>query len=556
MFLKQELDEALQQKGAANERSTHLNAALKEYMQQLSSLRGEQDQRVSDAVMKTAKDYEKAHKKLEEKFTETSKRLANVTAENSHFSKVLLVKEKLNEDISRRMCQAEAEFTTLMARLDSTEKENAFLKYEFRMLEKELEIRNEEMEFNRRSADASHKLHIDSVKKLTKLEAECQRLRVLVRKRLPGPAALAKMKSEVEIQGRNPEELRRRKVNPVENPPEIPSKRISFLIEQLCGTEEENKNLKEVLGKRDDELRSLRATFARTVSKLSQAEAQIEELSEIKKPMELAMCSPMSNEIIRASSFDMSLMDDFVEMEKLAIVSVDTLSNQESCGKYLDSTGKELVPVTQGDSSVMELKTGDWLQEILRMILEQNHVSKRSLDELLEDIRISLQYMDQSSSPKLAQQCKLHPISGYITWKSPNSTPRGGSFKEILDIDTLGEENKIAGLMGKLRESEQSIKGLEAESEMLKESKRIIEDQIENQKLINEDLDTQLTVTKAKLNEVLQKVSSLEVELEDKNQCREELETTCLELQLQLERYLHFICETFCRNRVLLLLPV
>ncbi|KAJ6896403.1 hypothetical protein NC651_022568 [Populus alba x Populus x berolinensis] len=64
----------------------------------------------------------------------------------------------------------------------------------------------------------------------------------------------------------------------------------------------------------------------------------------------------------------------------------------------------------------------------------------------------------------------------------------------------------------------------------------MIEDQIENQKSINEDLDTQLTVTKAKLNEVFHKFSSLEVEFEDKSNCCEELEVTCLELQLQLER--------------------
>ena len=38
------------------------------------------------------------------------------------------------------------------------------------------------------------------------------------------------------------------------------------------------------------------------------------------------------------------------------------------------------------------------------------------------------------------------------------------------------------------------------------------------------------------LNEVLQNFSSLEVELDDKNNCCEELEATCLELQLQLER--------------------
>ncbi|KAF2294748.1 hypothetical protein GH714_015991 [Hevea brasiliensis] len=73
------------------------------------------------------------------------------------------------------------------------------------------------------------------------------------------------------------------------------------------------------------------------------------------------------------------------------------------------------------------------------------------------------------------------------------------------------------------------------ELEATRESKGMIEDQMENQKTINEDFDTQLTVAKAKLNEVLQKFTSLEVELEEKSNCCEELEATCLELQLQLE---------------------
>ncbi|RVX21085.1 Filament-like plant protein 7 [Vitis vinifera] len=147
---------------------------------------------------------------LEEKLAETSKRLAKLGAENTHLSKALLAKEKLIGDLSDRRKQTEADFNALMTRLDSTEKDHASLKYEVRVLEKELEIRNEEREFNRRTADASHKQHLESVKKIAKLESECQRLRLLVRKRLPGPAALAKMKNEVEMLGRDPSEMRRR----------------------------------------------------------------------------------------------------------------------------------------------------------------------------------------------------------------------------------------------------------------------------------------------------------------------------------------------------------
>ncbi|GLT67432.1 hypothetical protein SLA2020_397430 [Shorea laevis] len=183
---------------------------------------------------------------LEEKLTETSKRLAKLGVENSHISNALLVKEKLIEDVNKQLTQMESDFSALMTRLQSTEKDNASLKYEVRVLEKELEIRNEEREFNRRTDDASHKQHLESVKKIAKLESECQRLRILVRKRLPGPAALAKMKNEVEMLGRDSVEMRRRKLNAtafmvdsaVDDSPENLTRRIGNLTEELCSMEE------------------------------------------------------------------------------------------------------------------------------------------------------------------------------------------------------------------------------------------------------------------------------------------------------------------------------
>ena len=828
MSLKQELDEALNLGVAAKERLRHLDAALKQCMQQLTSLKEEQEQRVCDAVMKKSKEFEKTQKNLEDNLRETRARLTDLTDENTHLSKALLTKEKLIEDLRKLKSQADTEFKALMARLDSTEKENAFLKYEFRMLEKELEIRNEEREFNRRSAETVHKQRLEGVKKIAKLEAECQRLRVLVRKRLPGPAAVAKMKNEVEMLGRDQTEMRRKKLNsttggliardsPVEKSSEISSKKMSVLIERLCEVEEENKTLKEILTKKKNEIHSPRLVCGRTSSRFGQPEAQLGESPKSQKTLDLVSCSPRSNEHSLRSGFDigsddgisssgswanalilelehfrhaklknpsecktivsdMSLMDDFVEMEKLAIVSADTPfqsshvpSNAKnvfantlekvSAGCPLDSTGKELVPVTQDYSSSTDTKwetqskdgsvrkSRDWLQDVLKVMLEQNQVSNRSLRELLNDIKIALGFVNDPSvaeADKAASSGQLgetdsQPISGFITWKSADTSPVAGSLHEVSGIDTLiegaghhqtqsdlsksvckiieliksfnltsltdsnspnegserdkssspcmnsptpadylvhvfrwksselstvlfqlinicndllsekadfekfvgelassfhwimnncitlqdgssrrekiknhfgwgasqsesepevgaegGHESKrqsygwplcaylndqsffemekvqsnlqeenrglkdelrkvesakkdleaklqsatdnSQALMKQLEESEQSIGSLRTELETLKDSKGLIEDQIENQKLINEELHTQLTVAKAKLNEVLQKFSALEVEFEDKSNSCQDLEATCLELQLQLER--------------------
>ncbi|XWS39929.1 hypothetical protein CRYUN_Cryun18bG0097000 [Craigia yunnanensis] len=790
IFLKKELDEALRQAKFANEKLTHSDAALKECMQQLNFVQEEQEQRIRDAVVKTSSEFEKA---LQDKLIETNRNLEELAIENSHLSKALLVKEKLIEDQQKHKSQAEAEFGALMDRLDFTEKENAFLKYEFHVLEKELEIRNEEMEYNHRSADLAHKQHLDGVKKIAKLEAECQKLRLLLEKRLPGPAAVVKMKNEIEMMVREKTEMRRRNLNLTrdliirDSTAENPTKSINLLLEKLQNVEEENRTLKEIMTKKNSQIQLSSLLRSQTSSTPTRVEIQPKELFKGQNFVELVKSSPISSELSLTSGFDiggingnssssswanalisesvqsvdnrhwnpmqhkaitapeMRLMDDFVEMEKLALAS--------GGGYNPVSDGEELVPFGEGhcgfsntkqihSRDVASERSFDWLQVVLHAISEHKRISNRSLDEILEDIKIALGCSNLLSAPDVNKTaCSMQPIesdplhiSGYIAWKSPNTSTVGSlsgassvetsaektkkqlfqsnlsksickimkliegigltsyntsgsclerdqtpkqspahadyfvrvfqwksselstvlqeilctcndllnkradlenfigelsfaldwivnncvtpneassardkikrhfgwngsqSGKEVgsrghglvvesdvihisedqsscLDsLDSLNDQNrsvisqkegircspeeenkrlkddltnmearfesatdKSEVLMVQLHESEESIGSLQTELNILKESKEMIEDQVENQKSINEDLDTQLTVAKAKLNEIFRKCSSLEVELEYKNNCCEELEATCLELQLQLE---------------------
>ncbi|XP_047965821.1 uncharacterized protein LOC125210306 [Salvia hispanica] len=69
-------------------------------MEQLNLARQDQEQRMRDAVMQTSEEFEKSHKKLEEKLSETRKRLASLNSENSYLSKAVAMKEKLIEDLN------------------------------------------------------------------------------------------------------------------------------------------------------------------------------------------------------------------------------------------------------------------------------------------------------------------------------------------------------------------------------------------------------------------------------------------------------------------------
>lgn len=351
--LKQALEKALNQKIAGEERVAQVDAALKECMQQLRFIREEKEQRIHDAIMTTTREFEETELILKENLEHANQKIAKLVLENTTLSKTLLVKEKSIEDLNQHKDQKEADLNALMARLDSTEKSNASLTYEVRVLEKELEIRNEEKEFNRRTADASHKQHLESVKKIAKLESECQRLRVLVRKRLPGPASLVKMKKEINILENDSLAMRRRfnltTGSTVDFATENALKnRIDFLTEQLISMEEENKKLKESLNGKTNELH-LHSKLSRVDSQITDSlisqkivpnEPYMASASEIDSDDKVscteswasALVSELenfTNEKVKATNSwktvgvsEINLMDDFAEMEKLAIVSV------------------------------------------------------------------------------------------------------------------------------------------------------------------------------------------------------------------------------------------
>ncbi|XP_042420157.1 filament-like plant protein 7 isoform X1 [Zingiber officinale] len=747
---KQKLDDAVLQKKAAEERVADRDIALKECMQQLHITKEDQQFIVNNAAFKISREQEKV-RTLEQKLSETNKRLTEVVVENGNLNRILEVKEDLFKEVSESKSKVEANLTEVSSRLDSSEKLNASLRYELCMLQKEIEIRNEERDYNNRSSNAAHRQNLESVKKIAKLETECQRLRVMVRKRLPGPTALAKMRSEVEILGNNSTETRKKRLGSMNEDfslknilpdDDVSSKGTFSFVDRLRATEDENKILKESLIKKNNELQASHAMFSRTAMKLSQVEKQLEELSK-GQVCELARGSPLSCDIplssisehganddsvscaessasalvselehfrsgkSTASSFrnarmsELSLMDDFVEMEKLAIVSADkyfessssVFGDNNSCVTTKDScagldlseaTGKDLVLVKEANNETQFRYTAfenhpSWLQDILRVIIQKHHIVQKSFSVILNDVRVALDVLnyniegDRFTSKSSAQPCQssLHEsirklielvegivqkntksnglemssgdtkanateqrypsANGYVArsflWENSELSAVLQNFisvctellcrkvdfeqftaqvaltlewivnhcfslqdvtdmkatirkhldadvtypsKELDKLDSIEETNTTDGrkdenellrykimsmdsrrkdleavlktstdknetLTAQLRKSEVSITNLQLEFATLKESKGQIEDQIINQKLINEDLGTQLSIAKTELKEAYQKFSSLEVELEEKSNCCEELEAACLELQLQIE---------------------
>jgi chromosome segregation ATPase len=158
---------------------------------------------------------------------------------------------------------------------------------------------------------------------------------------------------------------------------------------------------------------------------------------------------------------------------------------------------------------------------------------------------------DESRSEYEAEVVASNGHHNYFEKKdvSDQSTIRDENRKireELTNIDSAKRDlearlqlasDKSEPLMNQLKESEKTIESLQTDLETLRGSKAMFESQIENHKLMKEDVDTELTEAKVELNKAHQKLSTLEMELENRKSCCEELEATCLELQIQLERY-------------------
>lgn len=779
--ITRQLDDTLLQKAAAEEKLKNSETSLKEYMQQLRIVKAEHQDMMNDMITKLSKDQART-RVLEGMLAETNKKLGELEAENTNLCKILENKEKLIEDLSVCKFQSEEKLTMMVSELDASEKNNSSLKYEVCMLQKELDIRNEERDFTLRSADAARKQHLENIKKITKLEAECQKLRIMVRKRLPGPAALAKMRSEVEILGNNADGGRRKKLNAMVDDFSIRNsapgychdaslETIASLVEKLNSIEDENKSLREALTKKSSELQSSRAMFARIASKLSHAETRVEELSKGQQCLELVKSSPTAYDLHLApisedrcdedsiscaeswasaliselehfrngkqpsrssrtsGTSELSLMDDFVEMEKFAIVCADNPAGCASDFSPRVTTGKELIPVHDSLCSSPQVsseissnhmtfeKYPSWLQDILKVIVQKQRTAKVDLDFIIEEVRAALSkehnsqdsfgevdskdvltsrnknepssqsnleksvsrlvnltegIIDKFAADNNAQQIpsqfdqvcgpydKPSSITGYVhriflfesseliavlqhfvivskdllsgkadlvlflcklgstvdwiinhcfslqdvshlkesikdhyhingthasneseakecrvtggdEFERKRSSPLGitsnGLFimsqleeveskttdvnvwlkNELLTLETKNKDvdeqpqsisSKNEFLITQLKKSEEIVSNLHEELAKLKELKGVTENEIVKQKLANDDLNSQLRVAKVELIDALQKLSSIEVELEEKSNCCEELEATCLELQLQLERYL------------------
>ncbi|KAL6506764.1 hypothetical protein OROHE_022596 [Orobanche hederae] len=507
LALKNHLESVTLLKLTAEDRASHLDGALKECMRQIRNLKEDHEQNMHEVILNKTKVFDKMKLGLEAKIFDLDRELMRSVSENAALSRSLQERSNMLIQLSEEKSQAKTEIELLKSSVESCEKEVNTLRYELNIARKEVEIRNEEKNMSMRSTEVANKQHLEGVKKIAKLEAECQRLRGLVRKKLPGPAALAQMKLEVENLGRDSGESRLRR-SPVKPPtPYSPQmtefslecsqkylKENELLTERMLAMDEETKMLKEALAKRNSELQASRSIYAQTANKLQILEARLQGTGEQKSYSRFNTQVVSAEAIYSRKSFtSMSedgnddslscsgswttglmselshlkkeknvddphksenannhrdLMDDFLEMEKLAYSSNEsheTVSHMEFSGNTGNNAGSDVV----NNETVVEITTSTDSQESpqpqsdphifaelkskMSMVLESMS-NEKDMEKAIEDIRRVMQDMHDT----LQHQGKISDLNTLADGDNITAT------KEIGHAETISQELKMA----------------------------------------------------------------------------------------------------------------
>lgn len=170
---KKQLEEALQQK-------THTEDRMHKYIEQISILREEQEKAIEDAILSKSKEWDLLRTQLESKLTEVDHQL--LTAKAAMLKSLQERDAKITETTEEKT-KAQSEVRSLYIKMNAVLKENSRLKYEVYLLSKEREIRTDEKEYSKKGTEIFHTQNLENENKVSKLEAECQRLRELLRKK-------------------------------------------------------------------------------------------------------------------------------------------------------------------------------------------------------------------------------------------------------------------------------------------------------------------------------------------------------------------------------------
>ncbi|XP_042495194.1 filament-like plant protein isoform X2 [Macadamia integrifolia] len=438
--LKQQLEAASQKNSALEDRVGHLDGALKECVRQLRQAREEQELKIHEAVVKQTREWESAKFELESQLIELQIQVEAAKAGSS-----------VNPD--------------LRLRLEAAEKENASLKQELLARVEELEVTTLERDLSTQAAETASKQHLEGIKKLAKLEAECRRLRATSQK----ASSVTDHKSAAAS---------------------------SVYVESLTDSQSDSGERLLTVEADSRKMSNSEPNECEPSCSDSWASALISELDQFKNDKAIGR-NPI------ASSVEIDLMDDFLEMERLA-----SLPEMEST-----SHGLEL-------GAVSEQRLG--VENTLKAELEAMIQRTADLEEKLETMEAEKEVLNAALAES---QSRLEISQGQLR----ESEEKLMELHRQLD---LAKELKQASEI----EAEEKLMELHRQLDLAKELKQASKIEADAANAKREEVEAQLVTVDVEVHTLHAKVDSLEAELEKEYALSSELKAKCQKSEDELSR--------------------
>ncbi|XP_022773260.1 filament-like plant protein [Durio zibethinus] len=470
VVLKQKLEAAVQQNSALEDRVSHLDGALKECVRQLRQAREEQEQKVHEAVAKTTRDWEMTKLKLESRFLELQNKAEAVKSEPP---------PRFSPD--------------LWHKIEALEKENSALKLELSSQLEEMEIRTIERDLSTQAAEIASKQHLESIKKVGKLEAECRKLKAMTCK-----SSLVKdHKSQVAS---------------------------SIHVESLTDSQSDSGERLNVVEIDTCKMSDLEANKGEPSCSDSWASALIAELDQFKNEKVINRNPP-------SSSIEIDLMDDFLEMEQLA-----ALSETKSENKCLESkaTAKQS---NDGDSSLKsELEAMIHRSAELEEKLEKIEVEKAELEIALSKSQETLEASERQLRDTEIELEELQRELCMANEAKQHLEPQLSSME--TDAETMSAKiDSLEAEIEKERALSAQVSVNANESKKLLESQLIsIEAEARTMSAKIDSLETEVEKERALSTQITIKCQELEEELSKKRQEAEFQQTTSSNVELKIKQ--------------------
>ncbi|KAJ8773370.1 hypothetical protein K2173_028547 [Erythroxylum novogranatense] len=451
--LKNQLESAIHHKSALENRVSHLDGALKECVRQLRQARDEQEEKIHESMVN--------------------------------------IKYEIDP--------------VLQQKLEYLEEENKSLKVELLSRLEELEVRTIERDLSTQTAETASKQHLESIKKVAKLEAECRRLKSIV--------------------------CKSSSINDHKN-----SAASSIYVESLTDSQSDSGERLNALELDAHKISCSEPYKSEPSCSNSWASALIVELDQFKNDKTV-------NKNIPVSSTEIDLMDDFLEMEQLAALpdteNMDHQSEPVDAKQPIDaerSLREELEVMINRTAELEERlrKTGDEkveleenlenmkavqaeLEENLQMITRE----KVELEEKLENIQMEKAELEMDLTKSLNKneiqlreaQLRLEELQGELSL-SKESSQKLESQLVSLEAEARTMSAKVLSLEAEIEREKFLSAGTAAKCQQLEEELSKKKHEVEMEKTANANIEPKikqedLAVAAGKLAECQKTIASL-----------------------------------------------